>query len=410
MVETISARGFAAWALGALFFFYAFVQRVSPSVMVEELMRDFMVGGAVLGSLSAFYFYGYASLQIPVGVLIDRFGPRRLMTTAAAVAGLGSLVLALSPAVEQAYLGRLLIGAGAGFSWVGCMVIIGAHLPARRFGVFVGLAQTAGMVGAMVGQAPLGLAVDGFGWRTALLGLAAAAVVLACGLWFAVPERRRPPGEAPVLGAGLRHAVRNRQTWLNAFIGFTFSAPMLAYSGLWGVPHLQVVRGIDREAAAALTTFMFFGWAVGATAIGAAADWLGRRRVLMIGGASTALVAQVLILYVPTMPVTLLALTMFLAGFGGAAMILTFALARDQNPAWANGAALGIVNMAVVGSGAIFQPLVGVLLDQMWDGTLVAGARVYPHAAYDRALAVLPVAGLCGLIGACLAREAPPRV
>src|SRR5690606_4945702 len=87
---------FFAWLTGALFFFYAWVLRVAPSVMVEELMRDFAVGAAALGNLSAFYFYGYAGMQIPVGMMIDRFGPRRLMTIAAALCAGGCVVFALS--------------------------------------------------------------------------------------------------------------------------------------------------------------------------------------------------------------------------------------------------------------------------------------------------------------------------
>ncbi|MCW5752751.1 MAG: MFS transporter, partial [Alphaproteobacteria bacterium] len=96
-------RPWAAWALGSLFFCYGFFHRVSPSVMVEDLMRDFAVGGAILGNLSAFYFYAYASLQIPVGLLLDRHGPRRLLTGAALLCAAGSLVFALAPGLGTAY-------------------------------------------------------------------------------------------------------------------------------------------------------------------------------------------------------------------------------------------------------------------------------------------------------------------
>src|SRR5258705_10372261 len=104
-------RAWAAVALGGLFFAYAFVLRVSPSVMVEELMRDFAVGAAVLGNLSAFYFYTYAGLQIPVGLLMDRIGPRRLTAAAALLCAVGSLLFAISDTVALASVGRALIGA-----------------------------------------------------------------------------------------------------------------------------------------------------------------------------------------------------------------------------------------------------------------------------------------------------------
>ncbi len=102
------------WSLGALFFCYAFFQRVAPSVLVSDLMRDFGVGAAVLGNLSAFYFYAYAGMQLPLGVLVDNWGPRRILTGGALVCGLGTLMFATADTLGPAYLGRLLVGGGAG--------------------------------------------------------------------------------------------------------------------------------------------------------------------------------------------------------------------------------------------------------------------------------------------------------
>ena len=121
------------WATGALFFFYAWITRVAPSVMIDELMRDFAVGAAAIGNLSAFYFYGYAGMQIPVGLLMDRFGPRRLMTVAAAGCAAGCVMFALAPALWALSLGRFLIGATAAFSLVGAMTVAGQWFPASTF-------------------------------------------------------------------------------------------------------------------------------------------------------------------------------------------------------------------------------------------------------------------------------------
>ncbi len=95
------------WSLGALFFCYGFFQRVVPSVMISDLMRDFGVGAAILGNLSAFYFYAYAAMQLPVGVLVDNWGPRRTLAGGALVCGIGTLVFAAAFALGPAYLGRV---------------------------------------------------------------------------------------------------------------------------------------------------------------------------------------------------------------------------------------------------------------------------------------------------------------
>jgi MFS family permease len=127
------------WLTGALFFFYAWVLRVAPSVMVEELMRDFSAGAAVLGNLSAAYFYGYAGMQVPVGVLLDRFGPRRLIATSTLLCSGGCVLFATADTLAAATAGRLLIGAASAFSLVGAMAVAGQWFSADRFAMLSGL-------------------------------------------------------------------------------------------------------------------------------------------------------------------------------------------------------------------------------------------------------------------------------
>lgn len=165
-----------AFGLGTLFFGYAFVQRVSPSVMTVELMRDFAVGGAALGSLSAFYFYAYASIQLPVGMLTDHFGPRKLMSFAAALCALASLGFALSDSVLTASIGRALIGGTVAFGFVGTLAIAGYWFKPTQYALLAGLLQTMGMSGAIFGQAPLRQMVESIGWRDTINLLALVAL------------------------------------------------------------------------------------------------------------------------------------------------------------------------------------------------------------------------------------------
>ena len=399
------AHTYLAFALGALFFFYAFVQRVSPSVMVEDLMRDFAVGGAILGNLSAFYFYAYAGLQVPIGVLMDRVGPRRLMTAAALTCAAGGVLFALSSGVHGAYICRLLIGAGAGFSWVGTLTIIAQWFPQRQFALLTGLTQLAGMAGAVFGQAPLAAAVGGFGWRGTLGAIAALGFVLALALWLAVRDRPHAAQHGAGLLAGLRVVSRNRETWLNAVYGMAMTGPMLAFGGLWGVPYLVAAYGIGRAAAAATTSLMFLGWGIGAPTIGWLSDRVGRRRPLMMAGGALAAVSLVALLYLPGLPLAAVSALLVVHGFTASSMALAFACVREHNPSGTSGAALGVVNAAVVGSGALFQPLVGLLLDLQWSGAMEAGARLYTPAAYGIAFAVIPLTGVLGTLAVLAMRE-----
>jgi MFS family permease len=396
---------FLGWSTGAMFFFYAWVLRVAPSVMIDEMMRDLSVGGAVIGNLSAVYFFGYAGMQVPVGLLIDRFGPRRLMTAAALVCAGGCVIFAASSGIAGVATGRFLIGASAAFSLVGAMSIAGLWFPARRFALLSGLAMMLGMAGGVVGQAPLRLVVDGLDWRGAVLALAGGGVLLGIAAWTTVRDRPKEPGSSGRMLAGLSRVVRNRQTWLIAVAGLGTTGPLLGFAGLWCVPYFVATLGIDRAAAAAITSMVFIGWGVGAPLVGWASDRIGRRRSPFILGLVICTAAMSAILAFPGLPIPVLMALCFGCGFGGSSQIAGFAAAREHNPVAYSGTALGLVNGMVTGAGALFQPLLGWLLDLNWQGRLVDGARVYDPSAYRIAFGAIIACCIVGLLCTLALRE-----
>jgi MFS family permease len=393
------------WLTGALFFFYAWVLRVAPSVMVEELMRDFAVGAAVLGHLSAAYFYGYAGMQIPVGVLLDRFGPRRLMTVAALVCAGGCVLLATGASLAVATAGRFLIGASAAFSLVGSMAVAGQWFGASRFALLSGLSMAMGMAGGVFGQAPLRVAVEASDWRATTLALALGGLALSAAAWATVRDRWRGSGGVGRALAGLGMVLRHRQTWLIALVGLGTSAPLLGFASLWGVPFLETAYGLGRREAATLTSIVFVGWGVGAPLIGWLSDRIGRRKPPLVAGLLLQTAALAALVYVPGLPIWIVGGLCFLIGFLGSAQIVCFALVRENHPATLSGTGIGFVNGMVTGAGALFQPLVGLLLDLAWTGQTSLGARVYEAGSYRLALASLVLCCLGGLLCLYAVRE-----
>ncbi len=396
---------YLGWLTGALFFFYAWVVRVAPSVMIEELMRDFAVGAAAIGNLSAFYFYGYAGMQVPIGMMMDRFGPRRLMTAAAGVCALGCVLFAVSTAFWGVAAGRFLIGASAAFSLVGAMAVAGLWFPARRFALLSGLAMMAGMAGGVFGQAPLRLVVEQYDWRTAMLMTAAGGLAIAVAAWATVRDRRRGSGGVRQVFGGLGRVLRNPQTWLIAIAGLGTTGPLLGFAGLWGVPYLEATHGIDRTAAAAVTSTLFIGWGIGAPLFGWLSDRMGQRRQPFIGGVLVCTAAMAALVYLPGMPLYVITVLCFLCGFGGSSQIVGFAAAREHNAAALSGTAIGFVNGMVTGAGALYQPLLGWLLDLAWTGQMASGARIYDPAAYRFAFSVLVAGAVIGLLCTLAIRE-----
>jgi MFS family permease len=384
------------WLSCAVFFFYAWVLRVAPSVMVEELMRDFAVGAGVLGHLSAAYFYGYAGMQIPVGLLIDRFGPRRLTTIAAIVCAMGCVLFASAATLTTATAGRFLIGASAAFSLVSAMAVAGRWFGPNRFALLSGIAMAFGMAGGVFGQAPLRLAIEASDWRYANLLLAAGGAALAVACWLTVRDRWRGSGGIGRAFSGLATVVTHRQTLLIAIAGLGTSAPLLGFAALWGVPFLETAYGFPRTSAAATTSALFIGWAVGAPLIGWISDRIDRRRPPLIVGLVLQTAVFVALIYIPNLSPAAITTLCFFTGFFGGGQITCFALMKDNHPHALSGTAIGFLNGAVTGAGALFQPLVGMLLDLAWAGEIVQGARIYDAGAYR--LAFLSIVA-CGVIG-----------
>ena len=392
---TIASRAWLVWSLGALSFSYAFFQRVAPSVMLVDLMRDFAVGATVLGNLSAIYLYAYAGLQMPIGLALDRWGARRMLTGAALVAAIGSAAFAAAQGVALAYLGRLLVGVGCAVGFVGALKLATHWIPANRFAFVSGMTMMVAMLGAVAGQAPLAAVVGAVGWRAAMLDAAGFAALLAAASWAII--RDRPPGDdlvrqsAPIsLRRSLARVMAGRQNWILALYGGAMTAPFLAYAGLWGVMHQMRLYDLDRIAAAGSNSLMLVGWAVGAPAGGWLSDKLGRRRMPMTAAAILSLAGWLVLLYTPALPLMADRILLFLIGASSGAMVICIAAARERSSAAVSGAVTGFINTAMVGSGALMQPVIGLLLDANWNGAMRDGARFYSTAAFDAALVTLP--------------------
>jgi MFS family permease len=262
-----------------------------------------------------------------------------------------------------------------------------------------------GMAGGVFGQAPLRLAVEATDWRTTNLLLASGGLGLAVAAVATIRDRWRGSGGVGAVLSNLGTVARHGQTWLIALAGLGTAAPLLGFAGLWGVPFLVVAHGLPRTVAASVTSALFIGWGIGAPFFGWLSDRIGRRKTPLVAGLALQCAAMAPLIYMPNLPVAALAGLCFLVGFLGSAQIVCFALVRENHSPQLSGTAIGFVNMMVTGAGALFQPLVGSLLDLAWAGETALGARVYGTGAYRLALTSLVVSSLAGLLCLAAVRE-----
>src|SRR6185312_6891955 len=180
-------------SLAAMFYLYEFILQVSPAVMTKELMHDLSLNAAGLGAMAAFYYYAYTFMQLPAGLLSDRFGPRFLLTIATLICVLGAIFFAFTHNVALASTGRFLMGIGSAFSFIGALLLVSRWFPPQYFALLAGIVQLMSSIGAIAGEMPLAAAVNIWGWRETMGWLAVLGVVLAVLIWAIV--RDKPDGE-----------------------------------------------------------------------------------------------------------------------------------------------------------------------------------------------------------------------
>jgi MFS family permease len=370
--------------------------------MTDYLMADFRIGAAALGNLSAFYFYSYVFMQVPTGVLADRWGPRKLLTAGACVASLGAFLFAAAPTILVANIGRLLIGGSVGVAWVSVLKLSTGWFPSRRFALTSGLALLCGLLGAVSAGVPLRILVNHFGWRPVMFFSAVGALVIAISLWIIVrddPSERGYKSFAPSdraesdrpwsILSGLSKVFRYKNTWLLTLAPGGIVGPVLAFSGLWGVPFFTTHYGLSPVKSAALTSTLLVAWGVGGPMLGGLSDRIGLRKPLYLGGCIISCVGWGLILFVQGLPVWLLTELMIFVGLASGAMIIGFVFAKESVPSPLAGTVTGVCNMGVMMGPMLLQPVMGLVLDKNWSGVMENGIRIYDLGAYRAAFTLM---------------------
>jgi sugar phosphate permease len=397
------------WVLAALFVVFNYLQQVVPNVIAVDLSQTFNASESALGNIAAAYFYAYALLQIPVGLIVDRVGTRWPLTIAVLVAGVGTLGFSRAHDSGGAQLARLLMGASAAFSFIGCLKLAQAWFPPSKFSTLAGMTNTAGMLGA-AGGAPVAVLVKAIGWRAAVAWLGGAEMFLAILVFSVVRDRPADSSSSPAthpsakIFAGLLGVLANPQVWINAIYATTISLVFVAFGGLWGAGYIQKVYSLDTVAAAGVGSYLFLGGIAGSLFFGWFSDYLGRRKLPMVVAGVGALVTMAGLLYLPGLPLVGFKSGLFLVGFFSSANIVSYAVARDLYPTLA-GFSIGFLSTCYFAGSAASQPLVGMLLERRRSNSNVTGLAGVTVGDYRFALSPLVGFMLMGLIASLLLKE-----
>ena len=411
-----TALAWLVWGLGALLYLIAFYQRVAPAVITDQLMGEFSIGAAALGNLSAFYFYSYVAMQIPTGVIADRWGPRKLLTLGAGVAALGSALFAIAPSLWWANAGRLLIGASVAVAFVSMLKLASHWFAPRQYALVSGMALLMGVIGGVSAGVPLRMLVESFGWRPIMGVSAGLTALLSLVTWLLVRDDPVERGyashahgghdhaETTSILSGLAQVLSYHNIWILLLTPIGVVGAVLAFAGLWGVPYLRQVHGLDAKSAALITSTLLVAWALGGPLLGSWSQRSGKRKPLYVLTTAIALAGWLAIILLP-LPLWLLVTLLVPVGFCSGNITIGFACAKESIPLRLTGTASGVCNMGPLLGGMLLQPAIGWMLDRHWAGQLANGVRVYDTAAWQAGFSLICAFIVVSLILICLLRE-----
>lgn len=364
----------------------SFFQRFAPAGIAQDLALAFETSAASLGVLAATYFYVYTIMQVPTGIMVDTLGPRRVLALGAVIGSIGSFLFGMAPTLEVALWGRTLIGLGVSVTFIAMLKIIAVWFEESRFASMTGLCILLGNLGSVLAGAPLAWFAQSTGWRDVFIGIGVISLLLAVSCWWLVRDRPpSTPGEKPhthrfdrtVVLSGMLRVLKNRATWPAVWVNFGVSGAFFTFGGLWAMPYLTQVHELTRNQAATHLSLLFLGFALGSLAIGHLSDRIKKRRPVLLGAA----IIHALIWLIWTSGMRLPSGTTYplilLMGVCTAGFTLSWACAKEVNPPLLSGMSTSVANMGGFLAAAIMQPLVGLVMDLTWDGTIINGARVY---------------------------------
>lgn len=378
----------------ATFLCYEMILQVALALITKPLMSSAGINALHLGWLSSCYFLSYTVMQIPAGLLFDRFSCRSVMLYSALCCAIGALIFAyFTNSIIAIYLARFLIGAGSAFPFVGLLVVSANCFKAEYFSMFVGITQILAALGGLLGSAPLAKLITSIGWLlslryTAFLGLACV-VAIYFGLSILDKNQNAIDAKRNIL-TDVKTITQKKETWIVAAYAFCNWGPMIFLATMWGEPFLVEKLNIATEHAAAIIQFLWIGLSIGSFTIGAIAKTHKMQKNIMSITALLGTLVSLSFIYLNFSVNIYYALTT-LIGIASAGQILSFSMVKKINSDSLVGTAVGFNNMCVVAGGFLLQPIIGAILDKMWDGKIIDGAPFYNIHAYKVSLMIIPV-------------------
>ncbi|MDG2347932.1 MAG: MFS transporter [Gammaproteobacteria bacterium] len=400
MIEKVKPTTFAwiIFTITASFYAYEFFLRVAPAALQGDIMKQFGINAKEFGILMSAYYMTYTPLQLFVGSLMDLYGPKKTLIVAILSCLIGAIYFVLAKHFSTALIAYALIGFGSAFAFVGVLKLSSNWLPTNYLAIASGIATSMGMIGAITGEYILDITVHKYGYVNSFMAYLFIGVLILTCVIFVVRDQphkskitRRAPIKFKTLIRDLLKLRHNGQFWLNSIIGCLLFMPTNIFASMWAVMFFKQTYHISSNASNAMSSLIFAGWAVGAPISG----YLVSRgftiiKLLRVGSICSA-VFLTMVIFHKIDNAYLIYLCMFATGFFSSVQVLVFPNAVKFIDKKYSGTAISLTNMVIMLS-SYLSPIVGMVLDLSWDGTLENDIRVFSAYGFEQALLILPLA------------------
>jgi len=395
-----------------------YFHRLCPAVLAVDMMQDLGAGATLFGLLGAAYFYPYAIMQIPAGLLSDTWGPRKSVSLFLVIAFVGCLVLASAAGPGVAIVGRTLVGLGVSVFFVPALKLLAEWFPPREFALTTGLLLASGGIGMLVATEPLALLNAWIGWRFSFAAIGVLTLAITLLVWLLVrdrpaggqappagptPARHAPGGTQARVLASMRAVLTHRAFWPAAAWFFCMGGIVFAFGGLWAGPYLMHVYGLDSSKAGRVLSMLAIGMILGAPFASFLSDHVFRARkpVIVCASVLLVLVTGLLAFRTDRIPLSAMYGLCFLLSVSSNAVVgIGFTIGKELFPVEIAGTSTGLLNLFPFAGAAVFQPLLGAILERSGR---IEGA--FPISGYEQAFFVLFLCGLGALASSLFLRE-----
>lgn len=395
---TKKTRATALWIVVSLLMVLHFFLLLSVGVITSEVRRALSLSALELSILSSAYLYIYLILQTPAGILLDEFGPRKLLTIGALVCSIGCWIFSTSEYLGLSILARVLTGGGLSFVFVGSIQLASRWFAKRYFGMMIGFSEASGMLGAIIGNMLLAIFMYKIGWRESYAWAGAFSLFLAILSWVLIrdyPEGFKVTAKSKLtvnkVISSIKLLSREPQIWLqSAYIALMYET-ITVFCGLWANPFLKRAFDIDIKQATLSCCLVLVGIGVGSPIAGVLCDTDRKKSICLTVCSILMFIFMCAILYIQAMPYWAINILMLCLGISGSSLILCFAIVSDVAPEGAKGTSVGLTNTLSLMSAVLLQPIIGWMLSMLSSSVGKDGLEYYTANNFRVALSILPI-------------------